>query len=142
VLAQGFLLFVVLRQAQHIIQRHIAARRSFVGGFVAFQVFIFVVSLFLFRENIELHFQTLTSVCIVPPTQKLSGFREKEFCKTGFIFILRLFVVFWENLGFVARTRAWRNWLANAQTQPHKSQPSPSYRTVIHKLSSETETIN
>ena len=102
-LAQGFLLFVVLRQAQHIIQRRFAVRRSFVGGFVAFQVFIFVVSLFLFRKNIELRFQTLASVCIASPTQKLGGFIEKEFCKTGFIFILRLFVVFWVNLGFVAR---------------------------------------
>ena len=95
VLAQGFLLFVV--------QRRFAARRSFVGGFVAFQVFIFVVSLFLFRKNIELYFRTLASVCIVSLIQKLGGFREKVFCKTGFfIFILRLFEAFVVNLGFVA----------------------------------------
>ena len=101
VLAQGFLLFVVQRQAQHIIQRQYLV--VLIGGFVAFQVFIFVVSLFLFRKNIELRFQNLASVCIASPTQKLGGFIEKEFCKTGFIFILRLFVVFWVNLGFVAR---------------------------------------
>ena len=95
-LAQGFLLFVV--------QRRFAVRRSFVGGFVAFQLFIFVVPLLLFRKNIELRFQTLASVCIVSPTQKLSGFREKEFCKTGFIFIRQLVEAFEVNLGFVAHS--------------------------------------
>ena len=104
VLAQGFLLFVVLRQAQHIIQRRFAARRSFVGGFVAFQIFIFVVPLLLFRKNIELRFQTLSSVYIVSPTQKLGDFREKVFCKTGFIFIRQLVEAFEVNLGFVAHS--------------------------------------
>ena len=102
VLAQGFLLFVVLRQAQHIIQRQYLV--VLIGGFVAFQVFIFVVSLFLFRKNIELRFQTLASVCIASPTQKLGGFIEKEFCKTGFIFIRQLVEAFEVNLGFVAHS--------------------------------------
>ena len=88
----GFLLFVVQRQYLVVL----------IGGFVAFQVFIFVVSLLLFRENIELRFQTLASVCIVSPTQKLGDFREKVFCKTGFIFIRQLVEAFEVSLGFVA----------------------------------------
>ena len=96
VLAQGFLLFVV--------QRRFAARRSFVGGFVAFQHFIFVLTLLLFRYNIKVLFQTLTSVCIVSSTQLLGDFREKVFCKTGFIFIRQLVEAFEVNLGFVAHS--------------------------------------